>query len=150
MRPVRLNAAIASLVVLGSACFVLGSVPAYINAIGGFADGVTYFIGSIFFTTASFLQLVQVQNPSMIEVDEARQNTPEPVRIWRWLPHDRSWLAAITQLPGTLFFNVSTLAALHATPASRRRTGTYGDRTSSGRRCSSWRVALESSLSASS
>jgi hypothetical protein len=36
-------------------------VPAHINAIGGFADGVTYFIGSIFFTTASFLQLVQVQ-----------------------------------------------------------------------------------------
>lgn len=28
-RPVRLNAAIASLFVLGSACFVLGSVPAY-------------------------------------------------------------------------------------------------------------------------
>jgi hypothetical protein len=61
MRPVRLNAAIASLFVSGSACFVLGSVPAHINAIGGFADGVTYFIGSIFFTTASFLQLVQVQ-----------------------------------------------------------------------------------------
>jgi cadmium resistance protein CadD (predicted permease) len=28
------------------------------------------------------------------------------------LPHDRNWLAAITQLPGTLFFNISTLAAL--------------------------------------
>jgi hypothetical protein len=112
MRPVRLNAAVASLFVLGSACFVLGSVPAYISAIGGFADGVTYFIGSIFFTTASFLQLVQVQTPSMTEVDEARQNTPEPVRIWRWLPHDRSWLAAISQFPGTLFFNVSTLAGL--------------------------------------
>jgi hypothetical protein len=112
MRPVRLNAAVASLFVLGSGCFVLGSVPAYLNALGGFADGVTYFIGSIFFTTASFLQLVQAQTPSMTEVDEAGQNTPEPVTIWRWLPHDRSWLAAITQLPGTLFFNVSTLAAL--------------------------------------
>jgi glucan phosphoethanolaminetransferase (alkaline phosphatase superfamily) len=29
-----------------------------------------------------------------------------------WLPHDRNWLAAITQLPGTLYFNISTLAAL--------------------------------------
>lgn len=112
IRPVRLNAAIASLFVLGSACFVLGSVPAYVNAIGGVADGVTYFIGSIFFTTASFLQLVQAQTPSMTDVDEAHQNTPEPVRMWRWLPHDRSWLAAITQFPGTLFFNVSTLVAL--------------------------------------
>jgi len=112
IRPVRLNASIASLFVLGSACFVLGSVPAYVNAIGGVADGVTYFIGSIFFTTASFLQLLQTQTPSMTDVDEAHQNTPEPVRMWRWLPHDRSWLAAITQFPGTLFFNVSTLVAL--------------------------------------
>jgi hypothetical protein len=112
MRPARLNAAIASLFIVGSACFVLGSVPAYVNAVGGVADGVTYFVGSIFFTTASFLQLLQAQTPSMTGVEEARQNTPEPVEMWRWLPHDRNWLAAITQFPGTLFFNVSTLAAL--------------------------------------
>ena len=37
---------------------------------------------------------------------------PGPVRWWRWLPHDRNWLAAVTQFPGTLFFNISTLAAL--------------------------------------
>ena len=59
MRPVRLNTATASLFVVGSACFVLGSVPAYLNAVGGVADGVTYFVGSIFFTAASFLQLLQ-------------------------------------------------------------------------------------------
>jgi hypothetical protein len=112
MRPARLNAATASLFVVGSACFVLGSVPAYVNAVGGVADGITYFIGSIFFTAASFLQLLQAQTPSMTGVDDGRQNTPERVAIWRWLPHDRSWLAAITQLAGTLFFNVSTLAAL--------------------------------------
>ena len=112
MRPVRLNAAIASLFVVGSACFVLGSVPAYINAVGGVADGLTYFVGSIFFTSASFLQLLQSENPSMTKVDDDQQNTPEPVAIWRWRPHDRSWLAAITQFPGTVFFNISTLAAL--------------------------------------
>ena len=112
MRPIRLNAATASLFVLGSACFVLGSVPAYINSVGGVTDGLTYFVGSIFFTTASFLQLLQAQTPSMTGVDEGRQHTPEPVTIWRWLHHDRNWLAAITQFAGTLFFNVSTLAAL--------------------------------------
>jgi hypothetical protein len=112
MRPARLNAAIASLFIVGSACFVLGSVPAYANAVGGVADGITYFVGSIFFTTASFLQLLQAQTPSMTGVEEGRQNRPEPVKMWRWLPHDRNWLAAITQFPGTLFFNVSTLAAL--------------------------------------
>ena len=112
LRPIRLNAAIASLFVLGSACFVVGSVPAYFNSVGGVTDGITYFVGSIFFTTASFLLLVQAQTPSMTGVDEGRQYIPEPVTIWRWLPHDRNWLASVTQFAGTLFFNVSTLAAL--------------------------------------
>ena len=78
----------------------------------GLADGLTFFVGSIFFTTASFLQLLQAQTPAMTGADAALLNTPEPVRLWSWLPHDRNWLAAITQFPGTLFFNVSTLAAL--------------------------------------
>ncbi|MEU7907590.1 hypothetical protein [Actinoplanes sp. NPDC049118] len=112
MRPVRLNAATASLFIVGSSCFVLGSVPAYSDAVGALATAVTYFIGSIFFTSASFLQLLQAQTPAMTDVDEERQNTPEPVVIWRRLPHDRSWLAAVSQFPGTLFFNSSTLAAL--------------------------------------
>ena len=42
--------AIAWLFMVGSACFVLGSVPAYLNAVGGWVDGVTYFVGSLFFT----------------------------------------------------------------------------------------------------
>ena len=42
----------------------------------------------------------------------SRSTARAPVRLWAWLPHDRNWLAAITQFPGTLFFNVSTLAAL--------------------------------------
>ena len=54
VRPVRLNAVIAWLFIVGSACFVLGSVPAYVNAVGGTVDGVTYFVGSLFFTSASF------------------------------------------------------------------------------------------------
>jgi hypothetical protein len=111
-RPVALNAAIASLFIIGSALFALGSVPAYINAVGATADGVTYFVGSIFFTAASFAQLVQAQTPAMTIVDADSESTRAQVRLWAWLPHDRNWLAAITQFPGTLFFNISTLAAL--------------------------------------
>jgi hypothetical protein len=112
LRPVRLNTAISLLFVIGSACFVLGSVPAYLTAVGGVVDGVTYFVGSLFFTSASFLQLLQAQSPAMTDVDESSQRERRTVRLWRWLPHDRGWLAAITQFPGTLLFNVSTLAAL--------------------------------------
>ena len=111
-RPIALNAAIAWLFVVGSFCFVLGSVPAYASAVGGTADSVTYFVGSLFFTSASFAQLVQAQTPATTGVDEVGQYERVPVRLWAWLPHDRGWLAAATQFPGTLFFNISTLAAL--------------------------------------
>jgi hypothetical protein len=111
-RPAALNAAIAWLFIIGSALFALGSVPAYINAVGATADSVTYFVGSIFFTAASFAQLVQAQTPAMTVVDADSESTRAQVRLWAWLPHDRNWLAAITQFPGTLFFNISTLAAL--------------------------------------
>ena len=111
-RPARLNAAIAWLFIIGSACFVIGSVPAYIDVVGAGADSLTYFVGSIFFTSASGAQLVQAQSPAMTGVDRAQQHTPAPARLWAPQPHDRNWLAAITQFPGTLFFNVSTGAAL--------------------------------------
>ena len=111
-RPIVLNSAIAWLFIIGSALFALGSVPAYVNAVGATADSVTYFVGSIFFTAASFTQLVQAQTPAMTVVDAGSESMRAPVRFWAWLPQDRNWLAAITQFPGTLFFNISTLAAL--------------------------------------
>ena len=122
-RPERLNATVAWLFMLGSACFVLGSVPAYVNAVGGPVDGVTYVIGSIFFTSASFGQLAQVQTPAMTAVDEDSQHRRAPVRLLGWAPHDRNWLAAALQFPGTLCFNVSTVAALthDATAAEANR-----------------------------
>jgi hypothetical protein len=91
---------------------VLGSVPAYLDAVGTTADSVTYFAGSIFFTAASLAQLVQAQTPAMTEVDADTQYARAPIRWRAWLPHDRNWLAAITQFPGTIFFNISTFAAL--------------------------------------
>ena len=45
------------------------------------------------------------------------------MHVWGWRPHDRNWLAAATQFPGTLFFNISTIAALthNATAAESDR-----------------------------
>ena len=103
VRPARLNAAIAWLFMVGSACFVLGSVPAWVSAVGGWADGVTYFVGSIFFTSASACQLVQAQSPSTTGVDARMQHVPTRVRLLGWLPHERNWLAAATQFPNLVF-----------------------------------------------
>ena len=109
--PARLNAAIAWLFMLGASCFALGAIPAYVRAVGAAADASTFFVGSIFFTSASYCQLVQAQSPGMTGVDQQHQHTRIRILPWAWRPHDKNWLAAATQFPGTLFFNISTFAA---------------------------------------
>jgi hypothetical protein len=109
--PARLNSAIAWLFMLGASCFALGTIPAYVHAVGANADAITFFVGSIFFTSASYCQLVQAQSPGMTGVDERRQHTRIQAQPWAWRPRDKNWLAAATQFPGTLFFNISTFAA---------------------------------------
>jgi hypothetical protein len=112
LTPAGLNAAVALLFVAGSACFALGSFPGYLDAVGGTADGVTFFVGSLLFTSASGGQLLQAQTPALATATADGQHRPARARWRAWLPHDRAWLAAATQFPGTLFFNISTFAAL--------------------------------------
>ena len=107
--PARLNSAIASLFMLGASCFALGAIPAYVHAVGANADAMTFFLGSIFFTSASYCQLVK-RKAGMTGVDEQRQH-PIQALLWAWRPRDKNWLAAAAQFPGTLFFNISTFAA---------------------------------------
>ena len=87
---------------IGSAGFALGSVSAYASAVGPTADAVTFFVSSIFFTSASFLQLVQSQSPAMVPTGTARDDQRQRARLLAWLPRDKAWLAAVTQFPGTL------------------------------------------------
>jgi hypothetical protein len=53
---------IAIFFMVGSACFAVGAVPGYVSLVGVGADGVTFFVGSIFFTSAAALQFVEVVN----------------------------------------------------------------------------------------
>ncbi len=87
------------LFVVGSSCFVLGPVPAFEDAVGIAATDATFFVGSLFFTTAAYLSYVQVVRGAG--------------RRWvGWTPQLMGFWAAAIQLAGTLFFNVTTLAAL--------------------------------------
>ena len=72
---------------VGSTCFAMASFASQWASAPRPAIGVTFFAGSIFFTTAAYLQLHTAASPS-----------------------DR--LSALIQFVGTLFFNVSTFAAL--------------------------------------
>ena len=110
VQPRSLNTAMAVLFMIGSACFALGTVPAYVAAVGAATDAGTFFLGSVFFTSASFCQLLQAQSPGM--APDAAAAGRVRVRFWAPKPADRGWLSAAVQFPGTIAFNVSTAFAL--------------------------------------
>ncbi|HYJ50112.1 MAG TPA: hypothetical protein VEX12_09360 [Microbacterium sp.] len=83
---------------IGSIFFALGAVPFYADAVGEIITNLTFFVGAIFFTLAALIQLLlSGRRPP-------RQGSNRA---------DRSdWWAAAVQFVGTLFFNLSTTAAL--------------------------------------
>ena len=94
---------------VGSLCFLVGAVPFYAEWAGAVGTGVTFFAGSIFFTTAAFIQMsLSGRRPPRGDTNRA----------------DRAdWWAAAIQFVGTLCFNVSTFAALLAAIADPTRLG---------------------------
>lgn len=117
LRPRHLNTATAVLFTIGSAGFALGATGFYASAVSTTADAVTFFVSSLFFTSASFLQLVQSQSPAMAP-SAGDDLEPAPARLLAWLPRDRAWLAAIVQFPGTLYFNSTTFRAVTTSTSS--------------------------------
>jgi YrhK-like protein len=97
--PRRLTWWIAVLFMVGSALFALGSLPPYFENVSPRAVGVTFFAGSVFFTAAATGQFLDV------------------VRS----PRDLDWWAALVQLAGTLWFNVTTYDAM-ATDLTTKQT----------------------------
>ena len=93
---------------VGAACFTVGAAPGYVDWVGTDADAITFFVGSIFFTTAAFLQYLQTLNAphSLGSAGDDR------LRFWTWEPGRIDWSASLVQFVGTLFFNVTTLAAI--------------------------------------
>ena len=94
---------------VGSLCFVLGATPGYVALVGDSADGVTYFVGSLFFTSAAWLQVL-VSTGAVGAGTRLRR-----AARWRVVvrsPRRPEWWAGIVQFAGTLMFNVSTFLAL--------------------------------------
>lgn len=86
--------------VIGAALFGLGSAPGISAMLGTAGANTSFFVGSWFFTAAAFVQLM-LSGPATVS-DE------------RGTAIRADWLASLVQLIGTLLFNVSTGAALHA------------------------------------
>lgn len=86
--------------VIGSLLFALGSAPWISNALGTAGANTAFFVGSWFFTAAAFVQLV-LSGPATTDDDGRPAIRAE-------------WLSAAIQFLGTILFNISTGAALHA------------------------------------
>lgn len=109
-RPSRASWTMGALFAIGSICFALGSVPLYFDNVEPAVVGATFFIGSIFFTSASYVQYRETLRAPLGVVADA----PRPhglATFVGWTPHRIDWWAAAVQLVGTVFFNVTTFAA---------------------------------------
>jgi hypothetical protein len=114
--PEALNWWIGLLFALGSLLFASGSLlslmPLLARTIGLSAAAINalFFLGSIPFTAAAYLQLFQAANASPWPVPARR---PPGARHWLgWRPRDPGWLSCALQFPGTLLFNFNTADAL--------------------------------------
>ncbi len=95
---------IAVLFMLGSACFAVGSVPAAAEALGPAAPWI-FFVGSVFFTSAAYLQYYEATNEG-----DALDGSGRTHRLFGARTGALGWWASFIQLLGTLAFNVTTLA----------------------------------------
>ncbi len=100
--------------IVGSGCFAYGSFAAnWGNELrpeiidGGFANSV-FFVGSLFFTTAAWLQLLEASNGDVADIVNAEGDHRPTWRWFAWKPHNAGWLASLIQFAGTLLFNLNT------------------------------------------
>lgn len=106
---------IASLFAFGAFFFALGSANAWIEIVSPRVDASTFFVGSLFFTTAAYLSFVEVAGTP----EAVGPGTTRSLRLTAFRPFRIDWWAAVIQVAGTLFFNVSTFAAIDASLGAR-------------------------------
>jgi hypothetical protein len=99
--PRDINWRTAVLFMVGSACFSLGALPGYASAVPTAVVGLTFFVGSIFFTSAGFSQLTQT-----IRAGKAAGH------LSSWQIDSVDWWGCIVQSAGTLWFNLNTFFAM--------------------------------------
>ena len=103
---------IAALFMIGSFLFALGAFPLYSGHVDVRIVSTTYFVGSLFFTSAGYLQYVQTINaPDDVDADQPVRGR---TRLLAWQPDRIDWWAASVQSIGTLLFNISTFSAMDA------------------------------------
>lgn len=107
-----LTALIAILFMIGAFCFIAASVMSLEGLYSEFMINSTYFIGSLFFTSAAYGQYLEAINADI--TNESHIDTTK--REWIWFAFrakNLGYLSSLTQLIGTLFFNINTFASFY-------------------------------------
>jgi hypothetical protein len=114
--PGDLNWWIGSLFAWGALLFATGGVlslsPTLANHLSFSAVEVNavFFLGSLPFTSAAYLQLHQSANAPQLRAKASQESRRR--LVVGWFPRDLGWLSSALQFAGTLLFNVSTFAAM--------------------------------------
>jgi hypothetical protein len=109
---------IAVLFIIGSGCFALGSfasnwpqyIPPGLNRSGGINS--VFFVGSIFFTSAAWLQLLEAVNGDVADIGVSAGAHQRRWRWFAWKPHNAGYCASLIQFIGTVLFNFNTADAI--------------------------------------
>jgi len=107
--PRRASWWIGILFAIGSTCFFIGPFPGFEQLVGSGPDGLVFFVGSIFFTTAALLQWLEA-----INADPGPALRHGKLRVLTWEPRRIDWWSSGVQLVGTVFFNFTTFRALQS------------------------------------
>lgn len=110
--PRRLTWWISVLFMIGSTCFAVPSVSAFAAATSDRTVAIVYFIGSLFFTSAGYLQFFESVNAGRESGPGSAQGASRRLVPRAWQPHRIDYWATLVQFVGTLSFNVMTFRAL--------------------------------------
>ena len=118
--PHRIAWWIAVLFIIGSACFALGGFasnwPHYcpVWLTNSTIINTVFFVGSLFFTGAAWLQLLEAINGDVADIGASTGTQHRRWRWFAWKPHNAGYSASLIQFVGTLLFNFNTADAMIA------------------------------------
>lgn len=112
-RPQILTWWIGVLFIIGSACFIAGSIMFlhFETSFSSLTMNLVFFIGSLFFTSAAYGQYLESINADI--TNEAHLEKKDREWVWfEWRAKNLGFLSSVSQLIGTLLFNINTFDAL--------------------------------------
>jgi hypothetical protein len=106
--PERVSWWIGVLFAVGSTCFLIAPFPGFVQLVGSGVDGMVFFVGSVFFTSAAALQCLETFNADRGPGGRHQRR----FRLLAFEPRRIDWWSSVIQFAGTLLFNRDTFRAM--------------------------------------